>query len=223
MGNLIYVLYLCIVVPIILMLIILDNRNRLIITFMLIGLSVGLPVAILNRFCRDAFCNGNFFTLSTTFAPIVEELSKGLPVILLFTLAKKQPKEQAVACAFAEGVGFAIFENIVYFYKNAQSVNLMWAFMRGIGAGLMHSLCTTLIAIGVVMLRNNKKLYWSGLFSFVSFAMVYHGIYNSLLQAPSPVLQKIAVFIPIATFIPIAVYVWYKKIMHIRKKNNCTA
>lgn len=212
MGDLIYVLYMCIAVPMVLMLIILDNKNRWIMLYLFIGLTIGLPSAIVNRFCLATFADHNSFYLSSTFAPIVEELMKGIPVILLFTLDKKQSKEQAIACAFACGVGFAMFENIVYFYKNAQVVDLFWAFKRGIGASLMHSLTTGWIAFGVVTLRNNKKLFWSGLFSFTMVAMVYHGAFNSMIMSRSRVLNDIAAFMPIVTFLPIAVLIWYTKL-----------
>lgn len=210
MSYLIYVLFICIAIPIALMTIVMNNKNRLIMLYLLFGMTASLLIGKVNTFSLNSFCGGDFFYLTTTFAPIAEELSKGIPVILLCTFAKKISEREMIACAYASGLGFAIFENIIYFCKNNQVVDLVWAFFRGIGAGLMHSLCTCIIAAGMIFLRKRKKLYWCGMFSFASFAMLYHGSFNSLLSSTNFYLQYVGIFMPITTFAIVIAVLLYK-------------
>lgn len=220
MSYLIYVLYICITVPIALMLIVLDKKNKLIILYLLYGMTAALFVGKVNTFSLHNFCNDSFFLLTTTYAPIAEELAKGIPVILICTFAKKLSDKQLLSCAYASGLGFAVFENIIYFCKNNQKVDIVWALFRGIGAGLMHSLCTCIIAAGMIFIRKHKKLYWCGLFSFASFAMVYHGSFNSLLSSSSSNLQYVGIFMPITTLALVVIVLLIKKFIQSRAAKN---
>jgi len=215
LNYLVYVLYVCFAVPVALMLLALDKKNRLTILFLLFGITAAISVGRINGTINRLICGTDDFYLCSTFSPIVEEIAKGLPVILLCTFSKNLSKKDMFACAYADGLGFAIFENVVYFCQNYKTANFVWAFFRGIGAGLMHSLCTCIIAAGIIFLRKNKKLYWVGLFSFASFAMTYHGAYNTLLLSGDGLLQNIGVFIPISTYLLVLAYVFLQK----KKKN----
>ena len=157
MDNIIYILYICFLIPLALSLLIMQKKSRLVVGYILIGTTVCLIAAKINKLIylqtgRDML----YFT--TTVFPIIEEILKALP-ILFYALFISDDRQKLAQSAFAVGLGFAVMENMTMITQNLYSVDIKWAIMRGFGASLMHSICTVAVGIGISFVRKKKKLF----------------------------------------------------------------
>jgi RsiW-degrading membrane proteinase PrsW (M82 family) len=102
----------------------------------------------------------------------------------------------------ATGIGFAILENAFYLL-NYPDFTMLNAAIRAFGAGLMHGMCTLLVGVGISFVKKKSKLFAVGTFGLLSTAIVYHGIYNILVQSEYSI---VGALLPIATYIPF--FIW---------------
>ena len=209
MDNLIYILFVAIFVPILLMTCLVEKKARHPLVFVLIGIFVSVFAAEVNGVMVDLLPLSTFeVTIIAT--PISEEILKALPI--LFFASILSPKKEAVfTAAMAIGIGFAVLENAFYML-NDTSFNMIDAIVRAFGAGLMHGMCTLLVGVGILFVKKKRKLFVVGTFAMLSTAITYHGIYNMLVQSDY---QIIGYLLPIATYIPFMVW----RIRKIRQKN----
>jgi hypothetical protein len=70
----------------------------------------------------------------------------------------------------------------------------------------MHGMCTLLVGVGISFVKKKKKLFVVGTFGLLSTAIVYHGIYNILIQSRYSI---IGALFPVATYIPF--FIWRMK------------
>jgi len=122
-------------------------------------------------------------------------------------------QDYVLTIAFMTGLGFSLLENstiLVETVVSRGSVDFTWALVRTLGAGLLHSLCTTSVGIGITLIREQKKLFFCGTFALLTTAIVYHSIYNSLIQSDY---KYIGAALPAVTYIPIIFVV-----LHFRRK-----
>lgn len=200
MDNLSYIAFICLTVSIGLMLPLLEKKARRIMSFMLVGIFACLFISELNGILLRAFHNDSFF-VTTTITPITEEIVKALP-ILYFALVVTDDRRALVTNAYAVGVGFAVLENIVIFTQNIENVTIFWALARGFGAGLVHGICTVAVGMGISYIKKRRKLFYCGTFALLSAAIIYHAIFNLLVQSQY---QYIGILMPIVTYIPVVI------------------
>lgn len=182
MENMINILFLCVVIPMLPALTLLqDKRSRLFLGFMLTGMGVCLIAAEINALLLPVFSD-DYNYVTTNITPITEELLKALPVIY-FAWVISDDRERILSVAFAVGLGFATLENLVILTKNIEAVTIWWAFARGAGAALMHSICTAAVGFGISYIRRRRKLFYCGTFSLLIAAIIYHAVFNSLVQS----------------------------------------
>ena len=212
MDNLVYILFICLVAPLALMALMLRKRSRLLVGYMLIGIFVSLFVSELNTFLLE-WCGGDSLYVTTTITPISEEIVKALP-ILFYAIVFSDDRDKVLPIAFALGVGFAMFENMVILVQHVEVVTVGWAIIRGFATALMHAVCTVVVGYGICFVKKRKKLFVSGIFALLALAMIYHGIFNMLVQSDY---QYFGFFLPGVTYIPILIlqFGYYK-----RKKEN---
>ena len=209
MDNLIYILFVAIFVPILLMTCLVEKKARYPLVFVLIGIFVSVFAAEVNGVMVDLLPLSTF-EVTIIVTPISEEILKALPILFFATLLS--PKKEAVfTAAMAIGIGFAVLENAFYML-NDTSFNMIDAIVRAFGAGLMHGMCTLLVGVGILFVKKKRKLFVVGTFAMLSTAITYHGIYNMLVQSDY---QIIGYLLPIATYIPFMVW----RIRKIRQKN----
>lgn len=207
MDNLIYSIFFFIIIPMLLMIGFTEKKQKATVFFITVGITTCLVASELNTFILKA-TDTDYFYYTVTFSPMVEELLKTIPLIYtVFFFVEKPIKEKLVTWGFAIGVGFAIFENIIIFFQNGASESVLWGISRGIGASLVHGLCTGAVGMGLCFIKDFKKPYFFGIFSLVSFAAIYHGMYNSMVQSEE--LIKYGFALPITTYI--LLYVIYRK------------
>ena len=209
MDNLIYILFVAIFVPILLMTCLVEKKARHPLIFVLIGIFVSVFASEVNGVMVDLLPLSTF-EVTIIVTPISEEILKALPILFFATILS--PKKEAVfTAAMAIGIGFAVLENAFYML-NDTSFNMIDAIVRAFGAGLMHGMCTLLVGVGILFVKKKRKLFVVGTFAMLSTAITYHGIYNMLVQSDY---QIIGYLLPIATYIPFMVW----RIRKIRQKN----
>ena len=210
MDNLIYILFVAIFVPILLMTCLVEKKARHPLIFVLIGIFVSVFAAEVNGVMVDLLPLSTF-EVTIIVTPISEEILKALPILFFATLLS--PKKEAVfTAAMAIGIGFAVLENAFYML-NDTSFNMIDAIVRAFGTGLMHGMCTLLVGVGILFVKKKRKLFVVGTFAMLSTAITYHGIYNMLVQSDY---QIIGYLLPIATYIPFMMW----RIRKIRQKTT---
>ena len=212
MDNINYLLFICVAVPIFLMLFVLEKKSKITVGYMLIGIFVCLFISEVNGLMLQAF-NNDIYYVTTTITPITEEIIKALPV-LYFAFLFSDKRETLISLSIATGIGFAILENLMIFVANVDNISLFWAAVRGFSSGLMHGLCTSAVGIGLSFVHKKRKLFYCGTFALLTVAIIYHAIYNTLIQSNY---QNVGAFLPIATYVPVLLVVYGKKIT--RKAN----
>jgi RsiW-degrading membrane proteinase PrsW (M82 family) len=118
-------------------------------------------------------------------APIVEETVKVSP---LFALRKHlHSLENALVYGAAIGLGFAMVENMLYFYGEVYTsgaVGLaLGALARAFTSTVIHMSTTAIAGFGVGMLITKRKVGNVNWFAYVAAAMVLHAIFNLLASA----------------------------------------
>lgn len=212
MDNINYLLFICVAVPIFLMLFVLEKKSKITVGYMLIGIFVCLFISEVNGLMLQAF-NNDIYYVTTTITPITEEIIKAFPV-LYFAFLFSDKRETLISLSIATGIGFAILENLMIFVANVDNISLFWAAVRGFSSGLMHGLCTAAVGIGLSFVHKKRKLFYCGTFALLTVAIIYHAIYNTLIQSNY---QNVGAFLPIATYVPVLLVVYGKKIT--RKAN----
>ena len=208
MDNLIYILFVSIFVPILLMACLVEKKARQPIIFVLIGIFLSVFASDVNAYMRNILPMSPF-EITIIVTPISEEILKALPILFFATIL--MPKKEAIFTAsMAVGIGFAVLENAFYMLTS-NSFNMFDAIIRAFGAGLMHGMCTLLVGVGILFVKKKYKLFVVGTFAMLSTAITYHGIYNMLVQSD---FRVIGYLLPISTYIPFVVW----RIKKIRQK-----
>ena len=209
-SNLSLVMYVCFLIPMLLSLFSLGRRERLAVGSILVGATVCLAVSGLNAHLY-VLTGRDMLYYTTTISPVVEEIVKALPV-LIYAFAVSSDRDRLISISFAVGLGFAIMENMIIFTQNLSDMNVMWAIVRGFGAGLMHSVCTVAVGIGISLVRTKKKLFYCGTAALLMMAVTYHAIFNTVALSAY---RTLGFALPVLTYIPILC-------LRIREKNTKT-
>lgn len=205
MENTIYILFISIFIPILLMTILVEKKARLPIIFVLIGIFISVFAAEINGFI-SVHMKLDIYEITVYMAPITEELLKAAPILYYAIVISKEP-ERLFTAAMATGIGFAILENAYYLLENAGTFNLLDAIIRAFGAGLMHGMCTLLVGVGIAVTQKRKKVFFVMTFALLSTAITYHSVYNMLVQSQY---LFIGFLMPITTYIPF--FIWRYKL-----------
>ncbi len=196
MDDIIYILFISIFIPILLMALLVEKRARLPIIFMLVGIAVSVFASEVNGLLNNLLPM-DLYQLTITLTPITEEILKALP-LLYYAIVISDRRERLFTASMSIGIGFAVLENAYYLLK-ATSFDFLSAIFRAFGAGLMHGMCTLLVGVGISFVKKKRKLFFVGSFGLLSTAIVYHGIYNILVQSKFSI---VGALFPIATYIP---------------------
>ena len=200
MEGVIYILFVSIFVPILLMTMLVEKKARLPVMFMLFGIFVSLFAAEVNGVLFQLL-GMDMYDVTVIVTPMTEELLKALP-ILYYAIVVSDKKEKLFTASMATGIGFAVLEN-AYYLLNYANFDMLSAIVRAFGAGLMHGMCTLLVGVGISFVKKKSKLFAVGTFGLLSTAIVYHGIYNILIQSAYSI---VGALLPIATYIPFLIW-----------------
>lgn len=200
MDSMIYILFVSISIPMLLMILLVEKKARLPVAFMLTGIVVSVFAAEVNGLLSRVLTMDTY-RITVTITPVSEELLKALP-ILYYAIIISDKRERLFTASMALGIGFAVLENAYYLFKYTD-FNFLSGIIRAFGAGLMHGMCTLLIGVGISFVKRKPKMFAVGIFGLLSTAIVYHGIYNILIQSEYSIAGGL---LPIMTYIPFLVW-----------------
>ena len=216
MDNLTYIAFIALTVSLALMLPLMEKKTRRAMIFMIVGIFACLFISEVNEILLKTF-NKDIYYVTTTITPVTEEIIKMLP-ILYCAIVITDDRRTLIAHSFAVGVGFALLENVIILVGDIESVTIWWAIGRGFASSLMHSLCTAAVGYGMSFISQRKKLFISGTFSLLLFAITIHAIFNCLVQSDYPILGLI---LPVLNYIPIIIIQYkIKKREKSKKQDN---
>lgn len=122
---------------------------------------------------------------------LVEEISKSIPLVILFFPLKKHFKEPIDIIAFLSfsALGFSTVENIMYFINYGAGIITSRAILCSVG----HMFYTSLIGYGIIkVLFTQQKFKILQLIGFTLLAALCHGFYDFwLFQHNTGILGKI--------------------------------
>lgn len=200
MDNLIYILFVSISIPMLLMTLLVEKKARLPVAFMTIGIFVSVFASEINGLFEQ-MSNMDIYRITISVTPITEEILKALP-ILYYAVVISDRREKLFTASMSLGIGFAVLENAYYLLNNTD-FNMLSGVIRAFGAGLMHGMCTLLVGVGISFVKKKIKMFYVGTFGLLSTAIVYHGIYNILIQSDFSI---VGALLPIATYIPFLIW-----------------
>lgn len=201
MENLIYILFICITIPLMLMAFLVEKKSRRTIIFFIVGICAAVFASEVNAILTYIIpLDIKDFTIRVT--PITEEIIKAIPV-LFFAKAISDKTENLITISLAIGIGFAIMENTFILTQNINSISLLWAIIRGFGTGIMHGMCTFLVGTGFAVANKNKKIFIVGTFALLSLAITYHSVFNMLVQSDY---KYIGAMLPVITYLPFVIW-----------------
>jgi RsiW-degrading membrane proteinase PrsW (M82 family) len=212
MENISYIVFICFALPFLLGIPIARKQTRLVLLFTFIGMCCCLFISEVNGLI-NSLIGQDMFYLTTNITPLTEELIKALPV-LVFAIFVSSERQTLLTIAFMTGLGFALLENATILVETVLlqgSVDILWALIRTLGAGLLHSLCTTSVGVGISFIRDQKKIFLCGSFALLSQAIVYHSVYNSLIQSDYKYLGAAMPMVTYLIIVIILVIVYRKK------------
>ena len=215
MENMSYILFICVVAPMLSLLLVAEPKMRRGVIFLLTGMFCCLFVSEINGILYNALDTDTFY-LTTSVTPITEEIIKSIPVFL-FALVFSDKQEDLLPVAFFVGIGFAVMENLILLTQNFGEVTLFWSIIRGFASGLMHGICTGMVGLCISFIRKKKKLFYCGILAAFDVAIVYHSIFNALVQADRLYLNYIGFALPIITYCAI-IYAIAQQKKHGKKK-----
>jgi len=198
MDSMSYILFICVAVPIAMMLLPIEKKSKKVIGFLVIGMFCCLFASEINGLLlRTMQVNTVYFTTNIT--PITEEIIKAIPV-LYYAAVFADDKKKVATVAFSTGVGFAMLENLIILAQHFSSVNLLFALVRGFSSGLMHSICTVMVGYFISYVRKKRKIFFSGTLCSINLAIVFHSVFNLLVEAQASSAKHIGYILPIITY-----------------------
>ena len=174
------------------------GSSRTVLAFLMLGILTCLLAGEIDGLLLRTTGLGQYY-MTVNVTPVTEELLKALP-ILLFAFLRKPKRQLLLECAAAVGIGFAILENTYILSGMAAQVTVALALIRGFGAGLMHSLCTLAVGYGMSFVHTKRKLFRAGTFALLVTAVLYHSLYNTIVQSRYSLL---GILLPLLTFLPL--------------------
>lgn len=191
-------LFICLAAPLSMMLFVFKGKSRAILGFLLTGIFMCLFAGEIDGFILSRTnLSVRFLTVNVT--PIVEEILKALPIVFIAFLIKPD-RQFLLEGAIAVGVGFATMENACLLLNSSVALSVGLTVARGFGAGMLHGVSTLAVGYSMTLASKDKKLSFTGTVAALSTAIIYHSIYNILVQSKYPAL---GILMPILTFIPI--------------------
>jgi RsiW-degrading membrane proteinase PrsW (M82 family) len=119
-------------------------------------------------------------------APVTEEIAKGLGVVLVLVLARREMDSilDGIVYGAMAGLGFAFTENILYFGGALVEEGWGgWAFtvlLRTIPFGLNHAFFSGLTGagLGAAYLSFRRQVKWGAPVGGLAAGMLFHGVHN---------------------------------------------
>ncbi|TDE97623.1 PrsW family intramembrane metalloprotease [Occultella glacieicola] len=151
-------------------------------------------------------------------APVVEEFWKGLGLLLIFLLRRRQFNGPVDGIVYASVIAaaFAFVENIQYFAVYEETVTFTFV-IRGLVSPFGHLIYTSCmgLALGLAS-RNRNKLAWMWMMPIgYLLAALLHGLWNGLATALGGGVGTLVILVVFVNWLPLAVWafivVWLRR------------
>ncbi len=200
------------------MLIPMESKSRKVVVSILTGMFTCLFVSELNGLLLR-ITDSTMLYFTTNITPITEELVKVLPVIY-YARVFSDDRKSVTTVAFAIGVGFSMLENIIILTQHIETVNLAFAIIRGFSTGLMHSISTMLVANYIYYIKTKKKLFLCGTLCTFNLSVVFHSVFNILVEADSIIANYIGYLLPISVYIIVNIFFFKQLLIKLKRKKE---
>jgi RsiW-degrading membrane proteinase PrsW (M82 family) len=166
------------------------DTHRLVGSHVLTGsIAAGCGIAVISYFINNTainLLNLDLVEYSRHGAPLIEELLKAGFMVLLFRTNRVGFVVDAAILGFSVGAGFALVENLYYFYSIPDAQYGTWI-VRGFGTAIMHGGTVAVFSIAAQRVTDrhekmNPLYYLPGLF----VAVLMHILFNYFPVAPVP-------------------------------------
>ena len=154
-----------------------------------VALVIGLGAlsAVASYFANVAFIQGlglDFGLYARSVGPLVEEILKGLVVVILLRTHRIGFLVDAAIFGFAVGTGFAMVENLYYLQDLGHASVAVWI-VRGFGTALLHGGVQSIFAVMLVALADRRgKLDFGALLPALGVAWLLHAAFNQFVLPP---------------------------------------
>lgn len=118
-------------------------------------------------------------------APLIEELLKAVPIVILIRTKRVGFLVDAAIFGFAIGTGFALVENVYYFWALPDSSAALWI-VRGFGTAIMHGGSTAIVGMMAKLVSGHTTSSAKSWFAIPGLlaAYLFHALFNSFLLPP---------------------------------------
>lgn len=130
--------------------------------------------------------------------PLIEEIMKGFAPARLTVGGKFRFMAQSLVYGAAIGSGFALLENVIYFYFNP-AMSLGTAIVRGFGCAILHMGCTAMFSTLLLLLYKSLAKAVAIVLAFIPSVFI-HFAYNLALENEL-VSPAVALALVVAAFI----------------------
>ena len=158
----------------------------------------GMAIAMLAYWINGwilAATNMDFTTYTRYGAPLVEELLKGLAVLVLARMNRIGFLVDAAILGFGVGAGFALVENLHYLNLFPDARLGTWV-VRGFGTAIMHGGATAIFAVMGLAAMERTKGRPAGWIPGFAVAVLLHSAFNHFFFSPFASTVGIAVVLP---------------------------
>ncbi len=186
------------IIPLIFLIIVLKGENRLMMAFFSWGLiAFVLSLSVNNLIVRQSGITVS--QLSVTWAPVVEEFFKALPLVC-FLFMSKNTTRPVIYFAMASGIGFSIQENFLYLFSSIGSDGspVFFIVIRSITACLMHGIATAIIGYGISVIIKIRTMTLPLLFGLFSLSVTFHALFNLYIGSS---LKLLGMVLPVVIYI----------------------
>jgi RsiW-degrading membrane proteinase PrsW (M82 family) len=143
-------------------------------------------------------------TLRRFAAPLLEELLKGLPLLLLMRSGKSGFLVDAAIYGFAVGTGFALVENVYYLMALPDAGVALWL-VRGFGTAVMHGGTTAILAMATQAIVDRRGAWsWVAPLPGFALALAVHSAFNAFLLPPMLSAAAVLLVLPPLTILAFA-------------------
>lgn len=201
-------IFVCIATPLSMMLFVFKGRAKAVLGFLLAGIFMCLFAGEINGLIQKVTdLPMSFLTVNVT--PVTEEILKALPIVFMAFLLKPG-RGSLLEYSIAAGVGFATLENACMLFDYSSSLSALNIIARGFGAGMMHGISTLAVGYSMLYVIAHKRMSYAGTVAALSIAIIYHSIYNIVVQSAYPVL---GILLPTVTFVPLLITLKKRKML----------
>jgi RsiW-degrading membrane proteinase PrsW (M82 family) len=183
-------LFVALTVPLILIILLVEDRySKYLLLFFSWGVGAGLASNLIETLILAA-TDVQFEKFSIQLAPLIEELLKILPLLVLLLINTPLVKDKNIILyTLFAGIGFSIIENFYYLTRSGLLSVFelaLFVFTRSVSTSIMHALTSGFIGFAFYYFYtkrlNELSLSWILLFSAYSFSVIFHALFNLYVQ-----------------------------------------